>query len=345
MGIVLLAASGADIASRKVKALRLRFAGGLAAASLGLAFAVHAGQGITAFYLTTPSNPASSQWNLPITPSIQKAKELQGQHRIIEVKAASQEGKWFRPMLTGRLSSLYGLAGAGGYESLTPTWVLRLWHSVELGRTFPENEAFSGGFYTNFFDDRINLNLLRRLSVGLIMATPEAKLRSPDNVDLVAAGQIREVYRGPDGMLFVIPDALPRAYLVQQAEIANTASALEGMMKGTVDPTRRILLTGKEQEDEPVPPADGAAPEPTGTAQIVSEDLTRLTIRVVAHRPAYLQVNDSWAPGWKATLDGKHAAVLRSDYAFRAVFVPEGDHLVEMVYRPWGELVPGFRVE
>ena len=75
-----------------------------------------------------------------------------------------------------------------------------------------------------------------------------------------------------------------------------------------------------------------------GTAEIVGDGLAKLKIRVRARRAGYLQVNDSWAPGWKATLDGKPVAVLRSNYAFRAVLVPQGDHLVEMVYRPGPEI-------
>jgi hypothetical protein len=339
LGIVLLVALGAQAIAEKLSASgRVRAGGTWAVVLIGACLAVQAGQGIAAFYLTTPSQPASRQWNFPVTPIIQRAGELQGDHRVIQIQPEFQKDAWFKPMLTGRLSGLFGLNGALGMESLAPIWVFRLWHSVELGQAVPETASFTGGFVPFFFDDRVNLDLLRRLSVGLIMATPEARLRSADGVDLANTQQVREVYRGPDGALYVIPDALPRAYLVPGAEIATEGDALQRLMNGTADPTRTILLDPKKGNSTLADLGDVPPGQSMGTAQIVGDGLAELRIRVRAGRAGYLQVNDSWAPGWKATLDGKPVEVLRSDYAFRAVLVPEGDHLIEMVYRPGLEI-------
>jgi hypothetical protein len=49
----------------------------------------------------------------------------------------------------------------------------------------------------------------------------------------------------------------------------------------------------------------------------------------------YLLVADSWSPAWTATIDGEPAPILRADLAFRAVALPEGDHVVRFDYRPW----------
>ena len=338
LGVMLLVGLGAHAVAEKLGSLdRVGLRSAFATVFIGTPLLVQAGQGIVAFYLITPSNPASQQWNFPETPIIQRAKELQGDRRVIEIYHV-QKDTWFRPMLTGRLSGLYGLAGAAGYESLAPRWVIRLWHSVELGETFPETATFTGAFFPFFFDNRVNLDLLRRLSVGLIMATPEARLQSADSVDLAGTEQLREVYRGPDGALYVIPDALPRAYLVPAAKIADEGDALRQLMNGTFDPTQTILVDPKNADSELAGLPDKSHEQSIGTAQIVEDGLTKLRIRVLAHRRGYLQVNDSWAPGWNATIDGKPVAVLRSDYAFRAVPVAEGEHLVEMVYRPWPEI-------
>jgi len=335
LGIVLLVGLGANGVAQKLETLPpVKSGSRLALFLLCALFVMQGGQGIAAFYLTTPSHPATPQWNFPPTPIIQKARELQGEHRVIEIRAKPQNSIGSSPILTGRLSGLYGLAGVAGYESISPTWVSRLWHSVEIGEPFPETASFSGAFYPNFFDNYINLDLLRRLSIGLIMATPEARLRSPEGADLIDTGQVQQVYHGADGALFVIAGALPRAYLVPKAEIASAADALNRMMDRTFDPTQRVLLTLNKSDRVPALGVNGAGVKPIGTAQIVNDGLTRLAVRVVAHRPAYLQINDTWAPGWIATLDGKPVEVFRSDYAFRALPVPEGEHLVEMFYRP-----------
>jgi uncharacterized membrane protein YfhO len=52
---------------------------------------------------------------------------------------------------------------------------------------------------------------------------------------------------------------------------------------------------------------------------------------------------DTFDPGWRATVDGKAAALLRGNVAFQAVPLPAGTHRVELVYRPrsviWGGLI------
>jgi hypothetical protein len=338
LGIVLLVALGASAIAEKLSAsVRVRSGGTWAAVLIGACLAVQAGQGIAALQML---NIMEGYEPPAVFLRRRSSNEPRNCRAIIASfkSGPSPKDAWFKPMLTGRLSGLFGLNGALGMESLAPIWVFRLWHSVELGQAVPETTSFTGGFVPFFFDNRVNLDLLRRLSVGLIMATPEARLRSADGVDLANTQQVREVYRGPDGALYVIPDALPRAYLVPGAEIATEGDALQRLMNGTAAPARTILLDPKKGNSTLADLGDVPPGQSMGTAQIVEDGLAKLRIRVRAERAGYLQVNDSWAPGWKATLDGKSVEVLRRDYAFRAAPVPAGDQLIEMVYRPRPEI-------
>jgi hypothetical protein len=51
-------------------------------------------------------------------------------------------------------------------------------------------------------------------------------------------------------------------------------------------------------------------------------------------RPGMLRVLESWAPGWRATVNGADAPVLRADFLFMGVPVPEGPCEVVLTYRP-----------
>jgi hypothetical protein len=74
------------------------------------------------------------------------------------------------------------------------------------------------------------------------------------------------------------------------------------------------------------------------------------TIRIEVDFPAdgYLVLAVMNDHGWEAFLDGERVPVLQADYAFRAVRVPAGKHVVEFTYTPlafWvGALLSGIAI-
>ena len=50
--------------------------------------------------------------------------------------------------------------------------------------------------------------------------------------------------------------------------------------------------------------------------------------------PGILVLSDQWYPGWRVTVDGVAAPLLRTDYALRGVFVPAGTHQVTFRFQP-----------
>jgi uncharacterized membrane protein YfhO len=66
-----------------------------------------------------------------------------------------------------------------------------------------------------------------------------------------------------------------------------------------------------------------------------------VTIRAALDAPGYLVLADTWYPGWQAMIDTEPAALMRANHAFRAVQLEEGEHEIEMAYRPRSVLVGG----
>ena len=56
--------------------------------------------------------------------------------------------------------------------------------------------------------------------------------------------------------------------------------------------------------------------------------------RVTTDRPGYLFTGDAYYPGWEAELDGRPVPLYRANLAFRAVYVPAGEHLVVQRFVP-----------
>ena len=73
------------------------------------------------------------------------------------------------------------------------------------------------------------------------------------------------------------------------------------------------------------------------------EEWNSRTIDLVASQPSYLVLAYTYYPGWRATVDGHPAQILRANYAFMALPVESGAHHVVLTYRPisllWGLII------
>ena len=85
---------------------------------------------------------------------------------------------------------------------------------------------------------------------------------------------------------------------------------------------------------------EGGAPRAVAAGTVLATERRRESIRVEAESPGdgILVVNDSFSPGWVATLDGRPWPVWRADFLVRAMPWPAGRHVLEMRYQ-----APGLR--
>lgn len=154
--------------------------------------------------------------------------------------------------------------------------------------------------------------------VRYVIASPDRGVSAPE-LTLVARG-VRDLYRNEV--------SLPRAYLVPESRVAaNERSAFALVRRAAFDPRREVVI------EVPGPPTPGG---PLGAAQaaIVHEEPNRVVVETVSGRAAWLVLNDTFAPGWKATVDGRRAPILRANALVRTVVVPAGRHSVEFAYAP-----------
>ncbi|MBV8228557.1 MAG: YfhO family protein [Planctomycetaceae bacterium] len=128
------------------------------------------------------------------------------------------------------------------------------------------------------------------------------------------------------------PGALPRARLMGRPFYAEDERAAMAAFDRLGPALRERLVV--EDPDRPLP----ERANPSGTATIVREVPERLEVATDATSPAYLILSDTFDPGWSATLDGRPVPIRPAYIAFRAVFVPQGRHLVVFTYRPAGFL-------
>jgi hypothetical protein len=125
--------------------------------------------------------------------------------------------------------------------------------------------------------------------------------------------------------------ALPRAFLVQDAVVAADHEDAWGMIqRAGFDPATTVVLEG----DPPLIAQPAAQPAGPIIARVSRYEPNAVEIQVEAPAEGYLVLSDPYYPGWQAQVDGEPVALLRANYAFRAVAVPAGSHAVTMVFRP-----------
>jgi Bacterial membrane protein YfhO len=143
----------------------------------------------------------------------------------------------------------------------------------------------------------------------------------------------RRVYDANNILILENPDALPRAWLVNEAEQVSSEEALRrirGESLQAFDPRRTALIEIPSEQLKSSP--SGAAPN----IQLLKDDPNHQIIETSAEVRTVLVVSEINYPGWRATIDGAELPVITVDYLLRGAIVPAGKHRIEMYYTaPW----------
>jgi hypothetical protein len=128
-----------------------------------------------------------------------------------------------------------------------------------------------------------------------------------------------------DVNIFRFTDALPRLSIFHRIEpVSNEDKALLALRSGAVDVSRTALVEGSV----PASPATGAE-----SASIDRRTSSTVAASVSLSAPALLMLNDTFYPGWTATVDGTPTPIHRTDFLFRGIAVPAGLHHIVFAYR------------
>ena len=128
---------------------------------------------------------------------------------------------------------------------------------------------------------------------------------------------------------------LPRVFFVAGHEVLRRSEILDYLVRPDFDPTRKLLF---EIEDSPALDQNRELsltdPSAESKAQILSYGPDEIVAAVHALTAGYLFFSEIHYPGWKAYVDDSPVPVLRGNYIFRVVQVPQGDHMVKLTFDP-----------
>jgi hypothetical protein len=151
----------------------------------------------------------------------------------------------------------------------------------------------------------------------------------PGRPDLLQLSQrYPTVHRDGRVRILALPDPLPRAWLVHDADQLEAGEdILTRLSLQLDDPTRTVLLTDKEPDLQR--PQAGAQESVT----ITSYQADEIRLRVMAASTGMVVLSEVWDPGWSATVDGDAVKVYAADYVLRGVVVGPGTHEVVLRYK------------
>jgi len=141
---------------------------------------------------------------------------------------------------------------------------------------------------------------------------------------------------------------LPRAFIVHRVRVAEDGGDVLRILQ---DPDMNL---GSEIVLERSPPPDfiqASREEGDGiqwdsslqaTTEITHYEPNHVAILAQTSAQGFLFLSDSYYPGWKAYVDGAEAEIYQANYAFRAVYLPAGEHTVEFIYEPRSFRVASF---
>ena len=254
-----------------------------------------------AFLVGMPFNPTMEpQYIFPMPDAVQF---LQQDHNVYRVSGTGL-------ILYPNSSMLFGISDVRGYDTVVPRRYTDLIDRIEGHYRFHFHSLFT----------RADSPLFDLLNVKYVLTDQE--LGGKWELAYRDTGSVR-VYRNRD--------VLPRAFVVYRAEIVEgPAQSLARITDSAFDFRRRVVL-----EEIPAGWTEPAeVPAIASSVRFVDYEPNRVQMEVEAAADGLLVLTDTYAPGWKALLDGHPTSLYVADHAFRAVLVPDGIHQVEFVYEP-----------
>jgi hypothetical protein len=128
-------------------------------------------------------------------------------------------------------------------------------------------------------------------------------------------------------------NVMPRAWLTSNVQIAQPSQILNAIKTSQLPDGEMFDHTDTALLEEPINFSPQTS-DPNATVQVEFPTETQVRVHTRSAKPSFLVLSDVFYPGWKAHIDGKPTRVYQTDYIFRGVQLPPGEHTVSFSFRP-----------
>lgn len=137
------------------------------------------------------------------------------------------------------------------------------------------------------------------------------------------------VYEQNGWKVFENKKAAPRVFFADNYKVFSNIQEFEDIFFAEeFDPSKTVILEEELQGQR----LNGSNHQ--ANVQVVSYTPNKAEFKTNAQGNRLLFLSDTYYPGWKAFVDDEETKIYRANYAFRAISVPSGIHLVKFGYEP-----------
>ena len=207
-------------------------------------------------------------------------------------------------------SSVYRLQSVDGYD---PLYLLRYGELIiAMERGKPDVDP-PFGFSRIITPHNYSSKIADLLGVKYILSLSE--LNSPS---------LKQVFQEGKTLVYENLNVIPRTFFVTKIKNAKSQQeAINLLFADSFDPGTMAVTEN----------ADGRlmtlGEVTAGQANITGYSENKVVIETENESTGFLVLTDSFYPTWKATIDGKGTKIYRTDYNFRGIIVPAGNHKIE----------------
>ncbi len=252
----------------------------------------------------------------PVVPVISVLQKISGFDRYFSIGSG---------VMRTNVTSIFGLYSV---EYFDPLHIRRYGELVSFANMNDRNEGVTRSDILVTSDASVSAEVAVRRN-RLLDLTSTRYLVGKIN-ELKATNNDSLVWEDSQWRILSRASTLPRMYMVYKSE---TLRGDDQLLSRLFDPQFNVFNTIVLETD---PLAGMTAPQ---QLQSVPVSITRYSSNLVesevfTSQVGFLVLTDTWYPGWKAYVDEKETPIIRANYTFRAILVPEGSHTVRFSYEP-----------
>jgi hypothetical protein len=243
----------------------------------------------------------NKEYLFPSTEVTNFLQNQKGQFRIMSVDSQ---------IMPPNFSIIYNLQTLDGYD---PLYLQRFGELMAAtGRAAPDIKAPFGFNRIITPQDSLSRNI-DMLGVKYILSLNEQKEKK---LSLVFSDGVIKVYENLN--------ALPRAFFVNNTLLVNSKQeAINALFEVNYQLNSRAVV--EEVDDKKLFKDNWGM----GNVTISSYQNNKIVLETKNSNDGFLVLTDSYYPSWKATIDEKETTIYITNYNYRGIIVPKGNHKIE----------------